>query len=190
MAYKLQRTDSSSGAVLYISAGIKIDAPAAHVFDILISVDSWSDWNSFCPSVSIIGDDSTDPAVQVLKRNSKLAVQVRMTPTSSLRTQNMAVTELEMPSNTDASYKVCWKAEGFPRFVLRTLRTNEIRSIGGNEGDPSCEYRTFEIMAGPAAYTVKAMYESDLHDRFADMAQDLKAYAEKTWRTKRHGVTP
>lgn len=97
----------------------------------------------------------------------------------------MAVTELEAPNGTDALYKVCWKAEGFPKFVLRTMRTNEIQSNGDNEDNPSCEYRTFEVMAGPAAYTVKAMYESALKDRFKDMAQDLKAYAEKTWIQRR-----
>lgn len=185
MAYKLEPVDSKSDTVLYMSAGININTPASHVFDILIHTKSWPEWNSFCPAVTITSKPpESGISDDMLQMNAKMAVQVRMTPTSSLRTSNMSVTRLDTPPTANgeqSTYTVCWKAVDMPEFLLRANRTLQCRS---EPGSSTCEFRTFEIMAGAIAHVVKAMYGKTLQDRFEDMARDLKEYAERTWISK------
>lgn len=176
IAYELVSPEATSKNVLYVSAGIKINASADHVFECLLRIGRWSEWNSFCPAATLrsVRVDTAE-VDQVIVKGSKIAVQVKMTPSSTLRTQNMLVTELDR-----AARKACWKAEGMPEFMLRTSRTSEcLPSTAGD--DAVCEFRTFEMMNGPTAYVVRQMYGEVLQERFKDMATDLKNYAEKTW---------
>lgn len=183
MAYEISPSEDNAKAVLYVSGGIKIDAPAEFVFDLFLNTGRWSDWNTFCPAAALIPEKAgSDVTEEVIKKGSKIAVQVRMTPTSGLRTQNMAVTELNREE-----LRVCWKSEGMPEFLLRTMRTSQCVPLDAADGKAACEYRTYEAMNGPTAYVVKSMYGETLKDRFKDMANDLKAYAEKTWSSKHIG---
>lgn len=71
-----------------------------------------------------------------------------------------------------------------PRFLLRTHRTNEVQDISSLEhGDEMvlCEYKTWEVMAGPMAWIVKGLYGAALQQRFEDWSRDLKRFAERTW---------
>lgn len=182
MAYKLEPPASAANAVVFISAGIKINAPAVHVFDILIETGRWSEWNSFIPSVDLEKPKGSPDSSETLSTGTKMSMKIRMKPGANLMTQKMVVTELERPVPNERGHsgnvhRVCWKFTGLPEFMLRTGRTNDIIE----EGEASCEYRTTEIQSGPSAYAVKSMYGETLQMRFEDMANDLKAYAEQTW---------
>jgi len=74
-----------------------------------------------------------------------------------------------------------------PGFLLRTHRTNEVQDILSPEKDGKvvmCEYRTWEVMAGPLTWIVKGIYGTVLQERFEDWSRDLKRFAEKTWLEK------
>lgn len=185
MAYRLDKPASASEAVVFISSGIKISAPATHVFDVLIDTGHWAEWNSFIPSVDLEKGKGSSASSTALSVGTKLSMKIRMKPGANLMTQKMIVTELESSvqgasSGPEDVHRVCWKFTGLPEFMLRTGRTNDVIETG----EASCEYRTTEIQSGPSAYAVKSMYGETLQARFEDMANDLKAYAERTWAGK------
>ena len=57
-------------------------------------------------------------------------------------------------------------------------------SSGNGGKEVICEYRTWEVMAGPLAWIVKWIYGTVLQERFEDWSRDLKGFAEKTWSEK------
>jgi hypothetical protein len=72
-------------------------------------------------------------------------------------------------------YRIAWKGEGsFLARGLHTERFHEVIVLGDNE----CEVRTWEVMGGPVAYTVKWMFKSNLEGKFKLWCADLKKRAE------------
>lgn len=73
-------------------------------------------------------------------------------------------------------YRVSWKAHGgFASKGLRSERFHEIIVKGDNE----CEVRTWEVMGGLLAYTVKWMFQKTLDEKFKLWCEDLKKYSEE-----------
>lgn len=168
------------GTILCPSACSTIQASATHVFHVLIDVSKYPAWNSFCPSAEL--ESNGNELLDRLPIGTQITEHVRMTPTSSLRKQKVVVTSFSAPdvgesSQTDV-YKICWQAKGIPRSLLRADRTMEVVMT---ESGNTCEFRSWEFMAGPLAYAVKLMYGDTLQARFEDWAADLKSYAEHTW---------
>lgn len=177
MAYKPETQDIPSDTVVHFAAAIRIETPAKHAFEVLLNTSKWPEWNSFMPAATL--DD--DKAGGVLRPGVTMTEHVRMSPTSSLRRQQVFVTEVTQNpdvNGTTGISRVCWKAVGLPQFILRTMRTNDFRVL---DDGAACEFVSIEVMAGPAAYAVKAMYGKTLQERFEEMAVDLKQYAEKVW---------
>ena len=73
-------------------------------------------------------------------------------------------------------YRIAWKGEGgFVAKGLRSERFSEVIVRGENE----CEVRTWELMGGVLAKTVKWFYKDTLNQRFEDWATDLKRFCEE-----------
>ena len=72
-------------------------------------------------------------------------------------------------------YRVAWKGEGgYQDRGLRTERFHEV--IVRGEGE--CEVRTWELMAGVIARTVKWLYGGVLRERFGEWCVELKGFCE------------
>lgn len=73
-------------------------------------------------------------------------------------------------------YRVAWTTHGgFVARGLKSERFHEVIVTGENE----CEVRTWEVMGGILAYTVKWMFQSTLQEKFALWTSDLKKWSEK-----------
>lgn len=182
-------------AVLLVSSSVHIEAPAQHVFRTLCDGGSWKHWNSFCPQVDVTyksGDrnqteQETGNGDATIGESAHLTLHVRMTPSSSsLIPQKVVVTDYSeyLASGPSAAsggrlYRIGWQAKGIPRMMLRADRTTEIEAVDRGE---ACQFRTWEGMGGPVSHIVKLMYGNTLQARFEDWANDLKEYAEKTWK--------
>ena len=189
----------SKDAILTISASTHIKAPAALVFDVLLDVTSYGQWNTFCPKVTI----ETQPKKQSDSRTDTLqlgtvftldAIMDSKKPDKPTPTQ-VKVTDISTPSEpssyipsnileNDASYtadlhrlyRISWKCEGgFVSRGLKTERFNEVIALNENE----CVARTWENQGGVLAHTVKWMYKQTLQEKFALWCKDLKRYSEE-----------
>ena len=84
-----------------------------------------------------------------------------------------------------AVYRVSWKGDG--GFFARGLQTERFTEvIVRSEGE--CEVRTWEVMGGVLARTVKWMYKDTLSKRFEEWCADLKSEGEKRARDGRGEV--
>lgn len=75
-------------------------------------------------------------------------------------------------------YRVSWATHG--GFVARGLRSERFHEVIATS-DTECEVRTWEVMGGVLAYTVKWLYHSTLQDKFALWTSDLKKRAESKY---------
>ncbi|KAK5717153.1 hypothetical protein LTR15_009042 [Elasticomyces elasticus] len=178
--------------ILPVYASIRINAPAQDVFAALLNVSDYGKWNTFCPEVKIQGQDT-----QTLQPDVPFTFYVVMNsskPDSKTET-GLRVSDISTPSSpstyvpqstleTDGSwtadlqkvYRVAWKSEGgFVAKGLRSERFHEVIVLGENE----CEVRTWEVMGGVLAHTVKWMYKQTLMDKFELWCKDLKKYCER-----------
>lgn len=172
-----------SGVLLYLSARIKIHAPASTTFAALTDAENYKSWNTFVPSAEVTpGPVHSDPSAPVsqlskLREGDGLLFHVRMKPTNtSFNDTALRVSKVHEPTHpsSDDPFRVAWVGEGFPSFLLWADRTMEVIPL--SEGE--CEFRTWETMGGQLARVVKFLYGSVLQDRFFDWARDLKGFAE------------
>jgi hypothetical protein len=82
---------------------------------------------------------------------------------------------------TDLSsvYRVSWKGDKVDFFAkgLNTERFHEVIVTG----EEQCEVRTWEVMGGVLAHTVKWMYGKTLGRKFEEWCADLRGFSEKKW---------
>ena len=79
-------------------------------------------------------------------------------------------------------YRIAWKSEGgFVSRGLRTERFHEIIALGEDE----CEVRTWEIMGGVLAHTVKWIFQEALKKWFGVWCEQLKKEGERQWQEQK-----
>lgn len=87
-------------------------------------------------------------------------------------------------SDLSKVYRISWKGEGgFASMGLRTERFHDIIVMD----DGNCEVRTWEVMGGILARTVKWMLKETLEAKFKLWCQDLKKVSEE--RAKKEMLT-
>jgi hypothetical protein len=173
-----------------------INAPASQVFDIIRNTGDYSQWNSFCPKVTIrsqpeeILSNST-----MLENGTSFTFHVVLNPNKPNSQQPTALKVIDIstpdsPSSyvpkhdleNDGSYypdlsklyRIVWVMEGFMTNLVQAERFHEVISLGENE----CEVRTWDSQGGAMAFGVKWMYEKALREAFARYAVELKKFAE------------
>ncbi|KAK3628924.1 hypothetical protein LTR56_009385 [Elasticomyces elasticus] len=178
--------------ILPVHASIRINAPAQDVFAALLNVSDYGKWNTFCPEVKIQGQDAqklqpdTPFTFYVVMNSSKpdsrtetgLRVSDISTPSSPSTYVPQSTLEADGSWTADLQkiYRVAWKSEGgFVAKGLRSERFHEVIVLEENE----CEVRTWEVMGGVLAHTVKWMYKQTLMDKFELWCNDLKKYCER-----------
>lgn len=78
-------------------------------------------------------------------------------------------------SDLSKVYRIGWKGEGgFVSMGLHTERFHEIIVVD----DENCEVRTWEVMGGILARTVKWMFKKTLEEKFELWCSDLKKVSE------------
>jgi hypothetical protein len=184
-------------AVLPIYASTTINAPASTVLDAVLQVGEYPKWNTFVPRAQIVKQpDSDAPESSSMRQGAIMNFDVVMdaskptkyTPTGLLVTDICtpdAPTEYideEMrkdptfTADLNQVYRVSWASHGgFVSMGLRSERFHEIIPTGDNQ----CEVRTWEVMGGVLAYTVKWMFSSTLQQKFKLWCDDLKKWCEE-----------
>jgi hypothetical protein len=136
---------------------IEIDAPAEKIFDILVDLDAYADWNPFTPRV-----EST------LAIGDPIHLQARLGKGDRLTRQVEYVTANERP------HKLCWGADIGARFLIRADRCQMLTSLG--EG--RTRYECTDDIRGLLAGLVMVVYRGGMQRGFDACARALKARAE------------
>lgn len=161
---------------------LRIKAPAAKVWEILIDTSTWPEWNSFIPLAEDldVGPGAPEDGPRIFSLGSRRRFHANMGGKTSIIMQK--VTKFETPddnANGPRIYRICWSSQGYPDFIFNTNRWNEVEEVNGDQG-PECIYRTGEDQHGPLAYVVKLAVGKQVEKGLQDWANDLKAIAESS----------
>lgn len=204
-------TISALDSVFAITGSAQINAPASFVFDILLNTSTYSEWCTFVPKVVI---DEQPPAAEsvaiagskspVLKPDTKFTFFAVMgSPGSKQTPTHLVISDISTPSepssyvpfttleacsvyttNLSNVYRVAWKGDTVD-FFARGLRSERFHEVIVREQD-QCEVRTWEVMSGVLAHTVKWFYRKTLDKKFNEWCAELQAFAEKQWAREVH----
>jgi hypothetical protein len=180
----------SSKGSFSVKATITIAAPPSAVLKATLAHHRYV-WNSFVPEIKIDYQPppSGDPAKALwrpdaLQPGTKFTMRVYMDGSGGKSAAELGpsrdnpeiMTKVEELGDGRKGYRVAWKSTGFPNWVLRCERVQEM--VENAEG--FTDYTTWETFGGPLAVTVKLTQGSKLVDRFADWARDLKRHLESS----------
>lgn len=200
---------SREDAILTTAASIEIAAPAAIVFSLVVDTASYPSWCSFVPRVTIKSQPEGTPSIsKKLENGTHFTYHVVMDPSKPTKevATHLVVTDVSTPDGpssyipsdvltNDPSYtadlskvyRISWKGDG--GFFARGLRTERFHEIIAT-GPDSCEVRTWELMGGVLARSVKWMYKETLSKRYQDWVEDLKKACEDKVREANRDVAP
>lgn len=91
--------------------------------------------------------------------------------------QRVTVFETPQPEDVRKVWRISWEVQGYPKFLFRTVRFNEIEEVTAEEGN-ECVYRTGEDQSGPLAYFVNWVFGRDIEKGIKNWADDLKRTME------------
>jgi len=141
---------------------VDINAPREIVWDILVDLKRYPEWNPFTYRV-----DST------LRPGDPIDLYVRM-PIRGDRLQTERVKVVNRPTELSWGMKL-----GF-EFLVTTLREQHIEKVS----ETSCTYRTWDAFSGLLMPLVMGLFKADVQNGFNNMTYALKARAEQIWAEK------
>ena len=139
------------------SEAVEIDAPIDVVWDILVDVDGYRDWNPFARTYT-----KTDVRV-----GSTIDFDVKLGRYDRKQTERFVA--IDRPSLLSWSTKVMHKS------LLKALREQRLEK----RSETSCAYFNTDTLEGPLAPLAILLYGRAMHRGFADVGRALKQRAEE-----------
>lgn len=153
-----------------------IDAPAKEVFEVIISVSKYHEWNRWCPKFELEnGQDRLAPGAKGVMHVSMEAQN---------RTFEIPEEILEFESESD-QHKISWKGGLLPSWIGKAERVQIVTTLEGSNGKKS-QLKQWESMSGFASYLFKyAMgVPKQLQDSNLLYSEDIKKRAEDLHKSK------
>ncbi|MDX2089585.1 MAG: SRPBCC domain-containing protein [Kofleriaceae bacterium] len=140
-----------------IRAQSDIDAPLSRVWDVLVDIPRYAEWNPFTPRI-----DTT------LEVGSPVVLHVQMKPTGAriVQTEYVRVVEKE--------HELSWGMTMGAPFVLRALRRQVLTPLS----ETRTRYETSDAFHGLLVPVVMGLYRVHIQRGFDDVARALKARCE------------
>ena len=176
------------GGLFSAYGSVKINAPPEVVYDALLNVSEYKDWNTFVYDVKITKNANPhgrkDGAANRLHGGTCMIFYRKLTDDDK-REARQVVTLLEkLKVAKDGHHKPCitrirWQLDNAaittPGFMLKNEQINEIEEAN----DGTTIYRTWTVFAGAVAKMARKKLEGPWRDRQQDYCNDLKAWCEK-----------
>jgi len=172
------------GGVFSVYASTAIHAPPQAVYDAILDVRKWKEWNTFVPEVTITSHPHSHSKDIKMTEGVNMTFHVKMKPDEQPTTSKETCTHVSHvhtranhgpPAITTIRWNLHNAAIMTPGFLIKAERTNEIEEAE----DGTTRYRTWQTFGGWASNLVKSRYEQVLQDRFKDWCRDLKKYVEE-----------
>jgi len=178
-----------NGGLFSSYATVRINAPPQVVYDAILNVGEWKEWNSFVYDVKITKNPNphevkgsahkrmTGGTCMIFYRNlthdppEKIEGRQVVTLVEKLKVSSEGHSH---PCVTRIRWMLDNAAITTPGFLLKCERINEIEEVG----DGTTVYRTWEVFSGPVARTMRKKFEKNWRDRMQESAQDLKKWCE------------
>ncbi|KAF2704698.1 hypothetical protein K504DRAFT_389477 [Pleomassaria siparia CBS 279.74] len=161
---------------MQIRTEVLIKASAEATWNWLIETSHWPEWNTFIPQAEPYPESASGTSQLELGTSWRFIANMRGGRWKSMQ----KVTLLEEPKAGDAKriYRIYWAVQGYPNFLFRTVRYNEIEEVEADDGGRECIYRTGEDQSGPLAWFIKWVFGSHVEKGINDWAKDLKSAME------------
>lgn len=177
-----------SGGTWSLYAATEIHCAPRYVYDALIDVQKWSEWNTYIRNVRITKHPTSHARALKMEAGVHMEFTAHVTETETmnykavcryrenLKTKDDGHRSHETQNNTT---RIRWTMDNantlMPGFVLKTERVNEIIETD----DPNVtRYRTWQAFGGMQAKSYRKKYEQALQEKYQDFCRDLKARAE------------
>jgi hypothetical protein len=178
-----------NGGLFSSYATVHINVPPQVVYDAILNVGDWKEWNSFIYDVKITKNPNphevkgsahkrmTGGTCMIFYRN------LTRDPPEKIEGRQVVTLVEKLKGSSEGHSKPCvtrirWMLDNAaittPGFLLKCERINEIEEVG----DGTTIYRTWEVFAGPVARTMRKKFEKNWRDRMQESAQDLKKWCE------------
>ena len=141
-----------------VGTEIEIDAPVEKVWDILVDLEKYPEWNPFTKKVEstlLVGDEIH---LEVHMRKNKIRNQTE-------------IVNLHEPNK-----KICWGVQYMKPAILNANRHQVLTPLDGNK----TLYYTADKFSGMMAPMVIKMYGEDIKKGFECVAKALKKRAEES----------
>ena len=156
------RTTRDPNAII-TSETVTIDAPASLVWDVLLDMPQYGDWNPFvveCESTLEVGDP------------------VKMKIKSYVNAEPEFFEHTEYICHFEPEKQIAWMIPHYDYWPYPARRDQYIKATGPK----SCEYYTATEFRGPNGIHVMRFTGSWVKQAFDDTAHALKAHAEKLYK--------
>ena len=148
----------AKAANIVTSHKVEINAPARVVWEVLIDLDRYHEWNSFCPSI-----------ICSLQLGAPVHMQVRIPGTDGTVPVNEYLVACE-PERL-----LSWEQRPVPENMDAARRDQYIEALDANR----CSYFTTDIFLGLNQDTIMREHGAWVKVGFDQMALDLKRRAEE-----------
>jgi hypothetical protein len=162
-----------------------IDAPIEAVYDALLDLASYREWNTLVTNATVTKPAVGQTSTTRMQTGTHFDLRVKMNDKASLSTSKelCVLTEpVKTPSEADPTPTTTarWVMDAagtFPllSYLLQAEHVNELRDLG----DGRTEYTHWESFGGVISHAVKWFAGEDLARHFESWPGDLKAYVEK-----------
>ena len=178
------------GGLFSSYASTKINAPPQVVYDAILNVGEWKEWNTFVYDVKITKNanphDRKDLAHKRITGGTCMVFYRNVSYDPPDKTESRQVVTLveKLKLSTDGHSSPCvtrirWMLDNAaistPGFMLKVERINEIEETH----DGTTIYRTWEVFSGPVARFVRKKFEIPWRDRMQESCADLKKWCEE-----------
>ncbi len=146
-----------------IRSEIVINAPAVMIWKIIVDFDSYPQWNTFTPRITLGNSD--------LAEGVEFDLDCRMTERKLLRDEHEVILTID-----PVSYRLCMgtsRTKGRPG--IQSFRWQMCRPID----DKKTRFVNYEEFHGPLAPLVYLLYTKKLSKAFRTYCEALKEFAEK-----------
>ncbi|KAF1822996.1 uncharacterized protein K489DRAFT_380391 [Dissoconium aciculare CBS 342.82] len=180
-----------NGGKWSLYASTTIPTPPKYVYDALVNVQEWKDWNTYIPHVRITKHPKAHHRSLKMEAGTSMTFTVAITPEETLQ-MRAACTYCEKLKTRDdgrlshASQnnitRIRWSMDNansmLPGFVMKTERVNEIIET---EDANVTRYRTWQAFGGLQAKSYQKKYGEPLKGKFVDWCEDLKKRAVENY---------
>jgi hypothetical protein len=184
------------GGVFSAYGSVKINAPPQVVYDVLLNVGEYKDWNTFVYDVHITKTNDPHHTTGTRLTGGTCMIFYRKITDNPLKKAEVRhvvtlVEKLKLSKeghNSPCVTRIRWQLDNAaittPGFLMKSEQINEIEEAD----DGTTTYRTWTVFGGPIAKFLRKNLEEPWRDRTQDWCRDLKERSEMKAKESETGV--
>jgi hypothetical protein len=177
-----------NGGVFSVYQSVKINAPPKAVYDTLLDIRNYKEWNTFVPEITITSHPHSHHKDLKMEQGTNMIFHYKLTGCTDPTKENIDrkevcshIDRLKTPENhpgTPRITRIRWDMHnaGYlsPAFLLKSQCSHELEELE----DGMTMYRMWKTWGGLQAGKIKKKYEQALKEGFEHWCRDLKNYVE------------